>query len=550
MRRPLAALVAVLLALPAFAADKLPADLALVPGNATLLVHIKAAEVWKSDLLADTRAMFDMAGAKAVDQFDNSFTPPASTIDRVTIAAVPDPKRAEPVPVLILAFNKPFDAAAVRQKNIPKAEERKANGHTYFAGPGPSTAIFFADESTLIVSDGGSLPVFLEAMGKPDGPMKSAVEQAVKAPFLVAVHRPGELAKSFGLKPKADDPPAAALKAERVTLAFTFDKKATASLAAVYATADDAKAGEAGLKALAKIGRELLGEAKERAAQDAFGWRSGRSLSELPTGVVGLGKLGWVNATDELLATLPVERTDNMVTLTLTPSAAVQNSFSSLLASASAIEPAYSFIGQLSARRNGGHNLKRIGLAMHEYESNHSTLPPAAICDKEKTPLLSWRVALLPYLGEKELYDQFKLDEPWDSEHNKKLIEKMPAVYADPRGDARAGETYYKVFVGKNAGFDVEKGRSIVSNTDGTSNTLMAVSAGPPVPWTKPADIEFDPLDKEAKLPALTRPFDELVGVYFDGRVRVLNTRRPDFAEILRAIISPSGGEIVSLDDY
>src|SRR5262245_36590716 len=67
-------------------------------------------------------------------------------------------------------------------------------------------------------------------------------------------------------------------------------------------------------------------------------------------------------------------------------------------------------------------NLKQIGLALHNFEAVHSALPPQAIVDEEGEPLLSWRVAILPYIGEQALYDEFHLDEPWDSEHNLALL--------------------------------------------------------------------------------------------------------------------------------
>nr|MCU0710083.1 DUF1559 domain-containing protein [Pirellula sp.] len=70
-------------------------------------------------------------------------------------------------------------------------------------------------------------------------------------------------------------------------------------------------------------------------------------------------------------------------------------------------------------------SMKQIGLAFHNFESAYRTFVPQALASKDGTKLLSWRVLILQYLGEQELYQQFKLDEPWDSPHNKKLIEKM-----------------------------------------------------------------------------------------------------------------------------
>ena len=105
-------------------------------------------------------------------------------------------------------------------------------------------------------------------------------------------------------------------------------------------------------------------------------------------------------------------------------------------------------------------NVKQIVLAVHNYTDTYQDkLPPAAIREKdpnplEGKPLLSWRVLLLPFLGEDRLFREFELGEPWDSEHNKKLVEKMPKVFHSP-GIAVAGPylTHYRVFVGKDTLF-------------------------------------------------------------------------------------------------
>ena len=78
--------------------------------------------------------------------------------------------------------------------------------------------------------------------------------------------------------------------------------------------------------------------------------------------------------------------------------------------------------------------LLKIGLALHEHHDTLSSCPKAAISDKDGRPGLSWRVAILPYLGQKSLYEKFKLDEPWDSPHNKPLLAEMPEVFAPAPG--------------------------------------------------------------------------------------------------------------------
>ncbi len=126
----------------------------------------------------------------------------------------------------------------------------------------------------------------------------------------------------------------------------------------------------------------------------------------------------------------------------------------------------------------------------------------SAICDKTGKPLLSWRVALLPHIGENQLYGQFKLDEPWDSEHNKMLMAHMPRVYAHPSDPdaATRGLTCFRVFTGPHTPFlDAVPPETVHSPcrfpmafTDGTSNTILIIEAAEAVPWTKPEELPYD----------------------------------------------------------
>jgi hypothetical protein len=153
-------------------------------------------------------------------------------------------------------------------------------------------------------------------------------------------------------------------------------------------------------------------------------------------------------------------------------------------------------IGESRRRAKSLDNLKHIGLAMHNYHDIYKHFPPAATVDKDGKKLLSWRVHVLPYVEQGELYRQFKLDEPWDSEHNKKLIEKMPDVFhvpALPRLPKYT--TTYLVPVGEETIFHDNKGTPLKEIRDGTAKTIMIVEADADqaVIWTKPGDWQFDP---------------------------------------------------------
>jgi hypothetical protein len=190
-------------------------------------------------------------------------------------------------------------------------------------------------------------------------------------------------------------------------------------------------------------------------------------------------------------------------------------------------------------------NLKQLGLAMHNYNETNRQLPPAALTDKAGKPLLSWRVAVLPFLNQEELFRQFKLDEPWDSENNKKLLRKMPMQFEPPLKPKgwQPGTTFYQVFTGKDTPFPPGKTMNVPSDIkDGTSNTLLVVEAGEAVPWTKPQDL---PYDADRPLPMLGGIFhDGFQAVMADGRnVRFLPKKiKP---ATLRALITPAGGEVI-----
>ncbi|HVK12339.1 MAG TPA: DUF1559 domain-containing protein [Gemmataceae bacterium] len=188
-------------------------------------------------------------------------------------------------------------------------------------------------------------------------------------------------------------------------------------------------------------------------------------------------------------------------------------------------------------------NLKKIALSFHEFHDTHGKLPANAI--KGDVPLLSWRVRVLEFLdggAHADLYKAFKLDEPWDSDHNKKLIDKMPRIYAPLRGKAKAGETFYQSFQGKD-GMMQPGGVTLAGVTDGLSNSFMVAEADKPVIWTRPDDIEFD--GKTA--PALGGMFKDHFFVAFgDGSVRKMPKRMD--RNTLVASITINGGEVFDLD--
>ena len=201
--------------------------------------------------------------------------------------------------------------------------------------------------------------------------------------------------------------------------------------------------------------------------------------------------------------------------------------------------PAVQSAREAARRMESSNNLKQIMLAMHNYEAAYRKLPAQAILDADDKPLLSWRVAILPFLDQQQLYNEFHLDEPWDSPHNIKLLDRMPSFFQNPSNPPAPGMTTYLVPMGEGVGLG-SSGISFRNMTDGTSNTIAVVDVNRElgVPWTKPDDFDINQVD----LLNLLRFEGSNVG-FFDGSVRFLSSSID--LELLEAMMTYAGGETI-----
>jgi serine/threonine protein kinase len=214
-------------------------------------------------------------------------------------------------------------------------------------------------------------------------------------------------------------------------------------------------------------------------------------------------------------------------------------------------------IREAANRMSSQNNLREFGIAMHNVASAQLTMPPAAITDPQSgKPLLSWRVAILPYIEQDPLYKQFHLNEAWDSPHNIELLSQMPKVYTIPGTKAKEGYTFYQVFVGPGTPFDTRfasrggafgiKGpRMPASFPDGTSLTILIAEAAEAVPWTKPEDLAYDP---KWPLPKLGGAFRHGFNVVMaDGAVVFVSNNVSE--QTLRNAITANDGNVLG-DDW
>lgn len=222
-----------------------------------------------------------------------------------------------------------------------------------------------------------------------------------------------------------------------------------------------------------------------------------------------------------------------------------------------------------AAKAEAVNRLKQVGLAMLSYAAANGQFP-ANIVGTDNQLGLSWRVQLLPYFGDEEakLFREFKLNEPWNSPHNKPLLAKMPKVYESTGRPNDPGTTFLQSFFGPKAflrplvetrggkptespKFEpgaVVRGRKITDITDGTINSLMVVEGHEPVEWTKPDDIGFMPFGgKSPPTPPLAGVFKGgLHGLMCDGSVCWIPLTISE--KDLSTLITINGGEVVSAE--
>lgn len=208
-----------------------------------------------------------------------------------------------------------------------------------------------------------------------------------------------------------------------------------------------------------------------------------------------------------------------------------------------------SSVGPMPTRQNVSlNNMKQLGLALFSYQEATGTLPPTAAGQKPKQPPVSWRVLILPYLEEAALYQQYRFDEAWDSENNKKLIPRIPNVFKAPGSrKAAEGRTNYLAVVGDSYALAADKARPLVAFTDGLSNTILLVEANDEhaVPWTKPEDFTPDKAKPISGLTGLRQ--DRFLALAADGAVHVVPAEIR--AETLHGLFTRAGGEVVSFPE-
>lgn len=553
VRMPFVALAALMAsaALSPAADPTLPADLAIVPPDAIGFVHVRVADLYQSENFRDLRQLIGKAGADAINAFNSRFVPSPASVDRVTAFALPPAEGAnEPEPIIVIATSTPFDTKRLIKSVMPGTS--KDEGQNIYSDEHGATAIFVPNTKMIVVGSPAAIRRLAKATPGATGALSPLLATAAaNKPVVIGINSSLIPPDAFQSAPRELRPYLPILRAKLITLVMDFEKGTHIDLRLKYADARAAADADQAARAGIVMGRQFLaqGRAEMEKKLTAPNLPNPAPIEQLPDAAGALLGLAGINTVDEVLRNPPLKLDGNdlRVDVTLPPGPVTMAAAGSAV-SAGLLLPAVQKVREAAARTQAQNNLKQIGLALHNYESVYGRLPTYAIYSKDgKTPLLSWRVAILPFIEQEQLYRRFKLDEPWDSEHNKQLIPLMPKIYLIPnaRPTNDSGTTYCQAFVGKGAGW--EKGPTpnrILDFTDGTSNTIVVAEAADPVVWTKPDDLF---VEQDKPLPKLGGHFPGgFNALFMDGSVRFIRSTINE--KTLRALITRNGGEVINFD--
>lgn len=592
-------------------------ELAMVPTDAVAFVHIRARDLWKSEILTEFRSIVEKAGPEALTMLDEGFTPAPSSLDRVTLVllqnptqpanpipqpkqepnkqptppvipkksppktpqvpGVPEPLNAKPLfefpdkiePIGIFVFSTSYDEGKVKATLVPNAETKEIGKKTYWVDSARDLAVYAPSNTVLVVGTAQGVHQFLTRQtidGKqPDGPLTSALALATsgKRQIVAAINARHFHFNLQKLDDEFKDLPVNGLELVRLAkdaepllhtdayaigLALMGQDDSKIDIHAYFKDDKEAEEGEKAVRALTEFAHKKLAEPKKHLEETLKGppvKSKARSLEDLPQAIGSLIGLGVIKKVDEYLINPPLKLDGKELYATIEMPGVSTASVGASAAAIGMLFPAVSKVREAAGKMRSSNNLKQIGLAMLNYEAAFGTYPPSGSLNKADPNQLSWRVQILPFVGEGALFNQFKQDEPWDGPNNKKLIELMPKIYASPNAIAPPGQTFYKVFSGNGAIFGPGKKTKILEVTDGISSTILAIEGGDPVIWTKPEDISFDP--KQA-LPPLSLMGKRQINVLLaDASVRVIDLNRVS-QKTLKAAIGMNEGEELGAD--
>lgn len=515
------------------------ADPAIAPVSADsfFFASVKVSKLWDSPAAKPLR---DWVASQKAGSFDRALGLQPAELDRLTLFAATADSEAGGAPLILVTTRQQYSEEKVLKAmnggTMPNGRVQ-ASDRAFEIEGGAFRWVVFLDNRTILYvpcdldhrSIAPKLLAHLRAP-KPDGPIASALAVAANHDLMVSVdvRQLDDIAREFKLdSDKQFAPYLGLLKAKTATLTADFDKSAKVQFTLAFPDAVSAKRNapvlENGIKALAALLTEV---GADSSAEPAL-----RVLATWATTVVKNAKVTTTGT--NVVATADAPFADDVTKLV-------------------AVLPK-----QLLSTRNERlaiNNLKQLAIAMHAFHDANNRCPSDVMQGGDKLIAMSWRVQILPYIEQANLYNQLDMTKPWDDPANLKLLEgfEMPKVFEFPGRAAPKGHTYFRIFMmpkdakGKDQPFlkEGERGPTLPAITDGTSNTFMIVEAGEAVPWYKPDVLAYD---GKLPLPQLGDPnHDRFLAAMGDGSVQSFRSRVLG-EKTLRGLITINGGEVFEL---
>jgi Protein of unknown function (DUF1559) len=185
-------------------------------------------------------------------------------------------------------------------------------------------------------------------------------------------------------------------------------------------------------------------------------------------------------------------------------------------------------------------------LAVANYHEAYGCFPPAFVADRDGTPMHSWRVLILPFLEQQELYKAYNFAEPWNGPNNRKLANRVGHIYLRSGLESdQVTTTSFVAVVGPQTAWPGTKPTTYKDLGDGSHDTLLVVEVlDGQFLWMEPKDLEFGRMSFRIN-DASGRGLGSRLGgarvVSADGTVRTLfNDFDPNK---LKAMLTANGGE-------
>lgn len=410
---------------------------------------------------------------------------PATAIDRVKIV-VGAPGPAGPLAAFVIHLHTDFDVDAVSAELVQTGNPETVDGKTAYPIVDTPLVLHVKDSRTVLISTRSYLDTVLRSA-------ESNVERGALARLASLVPHTGTLTTVLAMEPVRPMVNGfVQMQREQIPPSLAEFTKIPDLLEAVLLRVDLQEDHS-------KVQLVMLATDEESADQLSGIFQNGLQmgqqmfLAQATADIEGDDEIA--KATEQYMQRL----SSKMVTMMtpqqdgrrLTLTATAGNSVATQGVLISLLLPAVQAAREAARRTSSANNLKQIGLAMYLYHDVHTKFP-GDITSDDGTPLLSWRVAILPFIEQTQLYEQFKLDEPWDSPNNLPLMKQMPAVFVHPGISTKEAQTVYQRPTGEGLP-DASQERSMRDFIDGLSNTILVLETpgDRAVQWTRPDDIEL-----------------------------------------------------------